>query len=155
MKKYLNLILIQVVLSIISGILIYKMSLIGRIGIHLLFRKYMIFRSWWKTALLLLLIQGILIFILAFVRNFSSKKKAQWINYIMVLVGIIGLFATYLDFTITSHRLMKNSFHSGFYLFWIGWFITCGWFIFTQQKHFSENREEFTTNEDINNITKQ
>ena len=116
----------------------------------------------WKTVLRRVLVMipqlfilSILIFILDFVRNFSSKKKAQWINYIMVLVGIIGLFATYLDFTITSHRLMKNSFHSGFYLFWIGWFITCGWFIFTHQKHFSENREEFTTNEDINNITKQ
>ncbi|MDO4881498.1 MAG: DUF4499 domain-containing protein [Capnocytophaga sp.] len=155
MKKYINLILIQAILSVISGVLIYKMSLIGRIGIHLWFRKYIIFRSWWKTALLLLLVQGIIIFVLALVRNIASKKGAQWTNYTMLLLGIIGCFATYLDFTMTSHKLMKNSFHSGFYLFWIGWFITCGWFIFTHQKHFSEKMEEITTNENINNINKQ
>ena len=110
MKKYLNLILIQVVLSIISGILIYKMSLIGRIGIHLLFRKYMIFRSLVENSIIITFDTRYINIYTCLCKKFQLQKESSRINYIMVLGGIIGLFATYLDFTITSHRLMKNQF---------------------------------------------
>ena len=129
MRKITSLFLFQALASVISGILITQMSLLGRIGIHTMYRQFIVFRSWWKTALLLFVIQCLLIGVLWLIRQYSSGKAVKKISGLCLLIGIIGFGFTYWDFTTTMHKVMKARFHFGFYLFWIGWGVTCLYFI--------------------------
>ena len=122
MKNVTILSLVQTLLSLISGVLISKMSFIGKIGISTMYREYTIFKTWWKTALLLLVIQ-------------------------LVLIAVLQLFRTkvsvsFSDFTTTSHKMMKLSFHLGFYLFWVGWFITCFYYLLFKNKKKEDNIQQ-------------
>jgi len=50
----------------------------------------------------------------------------------LLVAGVLGLVITYYDFQHTySHRLLKERFHLGFYLFWLGWMGTCVFFLVT------------------------
>lgn len=129
MKNITILALFQALSSVISSILISNMSFIGRIGVSTMYRQYLIFKTWWKTALLLFVIQLILIVILYAVRKLNFKL-GRMLALLFLFVGIVGTYFTYIDFTTTNHKMMKISFHSGFYLFWISWFITCFYFLF-------------------------
>ena len=129
MKNITILALFQALSSVISSILISNMSFIGRIGVSTMYRQYLIFKTWWKTALLLFVIQLILIVILYAARKLNFKL-GRMLALLFLFVGIVGTYFTYIDFTTTNHKMMKLSFHSGFYLFWISWFITCFYFLF-------------------------
>lgn len=121
--------LFQGLISVVSGILITQMSLLGRIGIHTMYRQFLVFRSWWKTALLFFAAQCLLLALLYGVRKamrLSSAKKVAWI---LLLIGILGAGTTYWDFSHTMHKVMKAKFHFGFYLFWLGWAVSCLYFI--------------------------
>ena len=133
MGKYTSLLLFQAFSSVISGVLITKMSFLGRIGVHTMYREYLVFRSWWKTALLLFIIQAVLILILVICKKVATLALTRFVSLALIVLGAIGLFFTYIDFTTTSHKLMKSSFHWGFYLFWIGWFISCLFFLFSKK----------------------
>ena len=129
MKRSTSLLLFHALLSVVSGILVTQMSLLGRIGIHTMYRQFMVFRSWWKTALLLFAAQCLLLGLLWGVRkmaNLSAAKKTAWL---LLIVGVAGFGATYWDFSATMHKVMKAKFHFGFYLFWIGWWVSCLYFI--------------------------
>ncbi|MBW3518355.1 hypothetical protein [Flavobacterium sp. NKUCC04_CG] len=134
MKNASILILIQAVIALLCGILMSKMSFVGRMGIQFLHRDYLIFKTWWKTALLILCIQLILIAIMMLVRYFSPVKTTKMVSVLFLVLGVIGAYATYIDFTTTSHKMMKGSFHSGGYLFWVGWIISCIYFLFWNKK---------------------
>ncbi len=134
MKGLSTFITFQALLSTISGIMMANMSWIGKVSIFLLYRDYGILKSWWKTALLLFGIQLLIIFIL-----WLSKRLLP--NFVSVIIAIlllicvgIGAYYTYLDFTTTSHRLLKSSFHFGGYLFWVACAMTCLYFIFGKIK---------------------
>lgn len=139
MKNVSILALFQALSSVISGILISKMSFIGRVGINMMHREYLIFKTWWKTALLFFVTQLVLILILEILRKISPKFQ-KIISFLLVIIGGVGAYLTYIDFTTTSHKMMKMSFHSGFYLFWVSWFITCFYYLFQRfpQKHKKE-----------------
>ena len=129
MKKSTSILLFQGLISVVSGILITQMSLLGRIGIHTMYRQFLVFRSWWKTALLFFAAQCLLLALLYGVRKamrLSSAKKVAWI---LLLIGILGAGTTYWDFSHTMHKVMKAKFHFGFYLFWLGWAVNCLYFI--------------------------
>ncbi|WP_177762942.1 hypothetical protein [Flavobacterium sp. I3-2] len=128
MKKILNLILLQGIISLISGILLSKMSLVGKIGISVVYTEYSLLKTWWKGALVVFLIQLILIAILYVSKRFALYKNFVIINLVLVILGLLGLFFTYIDFTTTSHKYMNSKFHSGGYLVWAGWFINCIYF---------------------------
>lgn len=134
MKNISILALIQAILALICGILMSKMSFIGRMGINFLHRDYLIFKTWWKTALAILAIQLILILILVVARSLSSSKVNRLICLLFLIFGLIGAYATYIDFTTTTHKMMKGSFHSGGYLFWFGWLISCLYFMISSSK---------------------
>ncbi len=128
MKNLSILSLVQGVLSLLSAVLISKMSFVGRIGVSTFYSQYAIFKVWWKTAILLFIVQFVLIL---FLNTFRTKVSAGFARLLAVLlagIGLLGFYLTYVDFTTTSHKLMKFSFHSGFYLFWIGWLISCTYF---------------------------
>ncbi|WP_313375365.1 hypothetical protein [Chishuiella sp.] len=112
--------------SLISGILISKMSLLGKIGISIVHTEYTLLKFWWKTALLFFIIQTFLHIILSLWQYKNYNSKARFILPVFFfLLGILGLYYTHYDFTETSHRLLKVSFHAGFYLFWATWLLNC------------------------------
>ncbi|HEY4539932.1 MAG TPA: hypothetical protein VIG94_07990 [Faecalibacter sp.] len=135
MKNRFILLLILALFSIVSGVLISKMSFIGKVGITFLYDEYTILKSWWQTALMLFVVQmGIFGLMYYFHFKQTAVLMRKILPLILIVVGIIGLYLTFIDFTETSHRLMSTSFHMGFYLFWITWFINCIYFLVLQKK---------------------
>ncbi len=130
MKNKIIHLLILAFSSLLSGIMISKMSLIGKIGITIIYNEYTILKSWWKTALLLFIIQ-VVIFIALSIWDANTVKrfKRLLLPLVFLFIGIIGFIYTYYDFTETSHRLLKKTFHIGFYIFWLTWFGNCLFFM--------------------------
>ena len=153
MKRSTSLLLFHALLSVVSGILITQMSLLGRIGIHTMYRQFMVFRSWWKTALLLFAAQCLLLGLLWGVQkmaNLSVAKKTAWL---LLIVGIAGFGATYWDFSTTMHKVMKAKFHVGFYLFWIGWWVSCLYFITIKNEKPNNEIVSQLDNEPVDKLT--
>lgn len=129
-SPYIYLILAQAALCWLSAYLISKISTIGKIGIALFYKEYRLLRSGWKTFLLFFGIQLLIILLLHLTRKRSSAKKTIFTASVFIALALIGLFTTFSDFHQTySHRLLKERFHLGFYLFWIGWIASCVFFI--------------------------
>ncbi|MGV4529103.1 hypothetical protein [Ornithobacterium rhinotracheale] len=134
MKNQINLILLQAISSLISGILVSKMSWIGKVGIGLIYRDYAILKNWWKAALLFFGVQLILILILNIIRWIAGIGAQKIGSFILLILSIVGLYYTYIDFTETSHKMLKTSFHAGFYLVWASVMISCLYFLFMRRK---------------------
>lgn len=135
MKNRIIAVLVLAFSSLLSGILISKMSFIGRVGITIIYNEYAILKSWWKTALLFFAIQAILFVVFSIWQKQNTSKLKQFILPIIFLfIGFGGLYYSYNDFTQTSHRLLKASFHFGFYLFWMTWFANCIYFLIKRPK---------------------
>lgn len=133
-NKWIILLLLQVIVSLISGILLSKMSIIGRIGVSTVYTEYGFLKHWYKGFAAVLVAQIILIAILWLVKRFTTYKNFSIVNLVFIILGLLGLLYTYYDFTSTSHKYMNDQFHWGGYLFWIGWFITCFYFFFARVK---------------------
>ncbi|MFV0195488.1 hypothetical protein OBJ93_08390 [Empedobacter falsenii] len=139
MKNKIIHLLILAFSSLLSGIMISKMSYIGKVGITIIYNEYTILKSWWKTALLLFAIQAIIFVVLSVWKLKTTKRLKQLLlPFIFLSIGIIGLIYTYYDFTETSHRLLKKTFHFGFYIFWLTWFGNCIFFMSKQKKKLEE-----------------
>lgn len=134
MKNTALLILIQGVLSLLCGILSSQMSFIGRMSIQLMYRDYLIFKSWWKTALVFFIIQLAIIIVLAALKAYAGLRTVRVLAFILLLTGLIGAYLTYIDFTTTSHRFMRTKFHIAGYLFWFSWCINCIYFMVSRKK---------------------
>lgn len=140
MKRTVPFILFLIGLSIVSGVLLSKASLVGRTGINLFYKEYKFLKIWWQgalfiftTLLLLLLLQGL-------VQKIASKRTAKLVHISSIALAAIGLYFTYNDFRHTlSHRLLGERFHLGGYLFWFGWLAISFFYLFKKQP--------FTTNE--------
>lgn len=48
--------------------------------------------------------------------------------------GAYLAYLMYMDFTTTAHRLLKFDFHLGGYLIWVGWGLSCLYFLFIKKK---------------------
>ncbi|QTV06449.1 hypothetical protein [Faecalibacter bovis] len=122
MKNKIILVLLLAFLSLLSGILISKMSLLSKAGITFIYNEYSILKSWWKTGLIMFVIQIIIFFILSIIQK-NTDKKVRYYGFplIIIIIGTVGFYMTYFNFTETSNRLMNNSFKIGFYLFWLTW----------------------------------
>lgn len=133
-NKWIILLLLQVIVSLISGILLSKMSIIGRIGVSTVYTEYGFLKHWYKGFAAVLLAQIILIAMLWLVKRFTTYKNFSIVNLVFIILGLLGLLYTYYDFTSTTHKYMNDQFHWGGYLFWMGWFITCFYFFFARVK---------------------
>ncbi|WP_333660411.1 hypothetical protein [Chishuiella changwenlii] len=143
MKNRIIAVLVLAFSSLLSGILISKMSFIGRVGITIIYNEYAILKSWWKTALLFFVIQVVLFIIFSIWQKKNVSKLKQFIlPMVFLIMGFGGLYYTYHDFTETSHRLLKASFHFGFYLFWMTWFANCMYFLIIKPTNENEILEE-------------
>lgn len=129
-KQVAILVAAQALLCVISAYLISKISLIGKIGIALFYKEYKILRSGWKTFLLFFMIQLVIIGVLYLLHHKRSRKATVYTALGIMAAALTGLGFTYNDFLHTyTHRLLKERFHMGFYLFWIGMIASCVFFL--------------------------
>lgn len=128
-RKLTFLIAFQSVFTLLQVYLISKISLLGRIGIAIAYTEYKFLRSGWKMYLLLMAVQLLTIGLLRYVYKTRERRTYFTVIGAVATVALAGLWFTYNDFTHTlSHRLLKEPFHLGFYLFWLGLLITCAFF---------------------------
>ena len=124
----------------LSGWLMQKPSLIGRVGIALMYKEYAFLRTWWKTAAI-----EAGIFLLPLLLISLPGKKLKTVTFrilllLLVLTGLAGLYLTWNDFhETTTHRWLKERFHMGAYLFWAGFLsIPVYFFVQTLTTHANE-----------------
>jgi hypothetical protein len=133
-RRIFTLLLCQLLLCWLETYLISKISLIGKVGIATVHHEYALLRSFWKTYALLSILQVALIITLYVLGKRSSKKITNLVSTVLLVAGLLGLVFTFLDFLHTySHRLLKERFHLGFYIFWLSWMCTCLFFLFSDK----------------------
>jgi hypothetical protein len=108
-------------LAAIAGWTLSKATLVGKVGIHFLHREYAFLNSWWKGALFILAVWLIFEFIQFRIWKKYSRGLNRAIQIGFIVLAIVGLYYTYLDFSTFSHGMLGKRFHIGGYLFWIGW----------------------------------
>ncbi len=133
-RRLLVLVLTQLLLCWYETYLISKISTIGKIGIATSYHQYHWLRVFWLTYAILTFFQLALILTLHIMTNRAAKKMTNLVSTILFVAGGLGLVLTFQDFMHTySHRLLKERFHLGFYIFWISWMGTCLYFLFSNR----------------------
>lgn len=123
-KRISFLVIFLAALACFSGYLMSKASFIGRIGITYVYKEYRFLKTWWKGALAVFIVWIVLLVIQTIIEKKSLKRTAIIIHVAFILLALVGLYFTYSDFEhTTSHRWLKEKFHIGVYLFWLGWII--------------------------------
>lgn len=126
MRRNIIFIIYLAALSVISGWLMSRMSWIGRVGVNLMHQEYKFLKTWYLGGGVVF---GILLLLFAIqytIQRRLSRIVAQGIHGLCLVVAVIGLWATYSDFRHDlSHSLLRERFHLGAYLFWIGWISIC------------------------------
>lgn len=122
-------------LSVLSGYLLSKASLVGRTGINLFYKEYRFLKTWYKGAALVLGVWLLLFFLHRLAQNKLSQSRAKLVHVLAILAALVGLYFTYADFRNTlSHQLLGERFHLGAYLFWIGWLLIAVFHLWPQKK---------------------
>jgi len=129
-NRSIPLLLFLVFLSCISGYLMSKASLAGRIGISLFYKEYSFLKTWWQGALVVLAGLIVVFLLLRFFSRRGSISK-KWIAPVaVILLALIGFYLTWQDFHQTrTHKMLGERFHIGAYLFWVGWIVTAIFFL--------------------------
>lgn len=123
-KRISLLVVFLAALACLSGYLMSKASFIGRLGMTYVYKEYRFLKTWWQGALTVFVVWMILLIIQVIVEKKLSKAKATFVHVLFILLALVGLYFTYSDFQhTTSHRWLKEKFHIGAYLFWLGWII--------------------------------
>ncbi len=133
-NKWVILVLIQAIISLVAGILLSKMSLIGKVGVSTVYTEYGFLKHWYKGFAAVFSLELLLIAILWIVKRVTTFKNFSIVNLVLIILGLLGLIYTFYDFTATNHKYMNGQFHAGGYLFWAGWFFTCLFFFFVRVK---------------------
>lgn len=122
MRRNLPFILYLAVLSALSGWLMSHMSWIGRVGINLFHKEYKFLKVWYRGGGLVFGIL-LLLFLLQWLADRRlPRATARVAQIIALLAAICGLWVTYSDFRSDfTHNVLKERFHLGAYLFWVGW----------------------------------
>jgi hypothetical protein len=137
-KRISILVVFLAALSCLSGYLMSKASFIGRLGMTYVYKEYRFLKTWWKGALTVFIVWMILLIIQLIIERKLSKQKAIVVHVIFILLALAGLYFTYSDFqNTTSHRWLKERFHIGAYLFWLGWIIISVFCMIQKRKRIS------------------
>ena len=130
MKRNILFTLLLAMLSAISGFLMSNMSWIGRIGINMMHKEYKFLKVWWQGGLAVFGALMLLFLIHALLEKKLPFIVAKVMHVLMFFAAVFGLWYTYNDFyDDITHRLLRNVFHIGAYLFWAGWMMTCFFFL--------------------------
>lgn len=134
MKRNVLFLLFLFILSGISGYLLSKASLAGRVGISLFYKEYSFLKVWWQGGLLFFCCWLLLFFLQGAAERKLAATTAKTIQIVTIVAALTGMYLTYQDFRhTTSHRWLGERFHLGGYLFWIGW-ISISVFYLTREK---------------------
>ena len=135
MKKFLNITLIQFLLSVISAMLLSQMSWIGKMGITFFYKSYEILKSPLKTGAAIFLMQLLIILILHLFNATASRKVNRIVCVFIFILAVLGLAYTVYDFNQEfSHRILKSKFHYGGYLIWVAVMFTSLYYFFQPGK---------------------
>lgn len=109
-------------MSALSGYMMSKISLVGRLGINMFHKEYKFLKVWWQGAIAVFAIWLIIYIIHSIIKRRVSKASALAANLISLIIAIGGLYFTYSDFRQDfTHNIIGERSHIGFYLFWVGW----------------------------------
>jgi hypothetical protein len=99
-------------------------SLVGRVGMDLFYKQYRFLKTWWQGALLVFAVWILVLFVQGLVQKKLSAPKARIFHIVMIMFALAGFYFTWSDFHhTTTHRWLKDRFHIGAYLFWLGWIL--------------------------------
>ena len=144
-KRISLLIVFLVALASLCGYLMSKASFIGRLGMTYVYKEYRFLKTWWQGALTVFVVWIVLLIIQTIVEKKLSKAIATAVHVVFILLALVGLYFTYLDFQhTTSHRWLKEKFHIGAYLFWLGWVVISAFCIVQNRKNIIKE-ESITT----------
>ena len=136
MKRSSILFLILISISVISGWLLSKASLIGRTGINLFYKEYQFLKVWWQGALVVLVVYIGLWLLHQLANSRFNRNRAILAHSLMLFIYLAGLYFTYQDFrTDLSHRLLGERFHLGAYLFWLGAIMIAIFYLFKNNNY--------------------
>ncbi len=135
MKRTILFLLFLAGLAIASGYLMSQMSWIGRLGINLVHKEYKFLKYWWQGAAVVYGVLLLLFVIQSVVHRAAHIAVARIIHFLFLVGAAGGFYLTQQDFSDDfSHHLLKQRFHIGAYLFWVGWACICVFFLFTAGK---------------------
>lgn len=122
MKRKFLFVLFLFLFAGLTGYVLSKASLVGRLGISLFYRQYKFLKVWWQGGLLVFSVWIILFILQGLAQKKLSYFASKAVHILAIVAAVTGLFFTYQDFRhTTSHRWLGERFHLGGYLFWIGW----------------------------------
>ncbi len=122
MNKNLPFILYLASLSALAGWLLSRMSWIGRVGINLVHKEYKFLKVWYEGAGVIFGVLMILFLVHYLFQTRTKRGTARLANVIAMLLALAGLYFTYNDFRSDfTHSILRERFHLGAYLFWVGW----------------------------------
>ena len=125
----------------LAGWLMSHMSWIGRVGINLIHKEYKFLKVWYQGGGVVLAVLLLLFLLQWLARRRLSANGGKGVQMICILIGLGGLFLTYSDFRSDfSHNILKERFHLGAYLFWIGW-ISIGLYLLAVPERKAERSE--------------
>jgi hypothetical protein len=123
-KKFLLLLLVLILLACLSGYLMSKPSLVGKIGISVFYKQYAFLSKWWQGAVSVFGTWLVLLIIQYTAQRKLSRRNAIILESALIVLALVGFYFTYRDFRdTTTHRWLKDRFHIGAYLFWFGWIL--------------------------------
>lgn len=121
-RRNLPFIVFLLLLSALSGWLMSHMSWIGRVGIDLMHKEYKPLKVWYRGGGIVFAILLVLFLLQWLADRKLAKPKARGVQIVALLLAVAGLLFTYNDFrTDFTHNILKERFHLGMYLFWVGW----------------------------------
>lgn len=125
MKRLLPLIAALAGMSIVSGILLSKMSFLARTSMSIFRKKYQHYafmKVWWQGALYFFIVLMLLLALQVYIQKKWSKRNSIFAQSLFLFLALVGLYFTYHDFRADiTHRWAGERLHLGFYLFWIAW----------------------------------
>lgn len=135
MKKPFLFVLFLVLLSTLSGYMLSKASLVGRVGINLFYKEYSFLKVWWQAGLVVFAVLMFIFGVQSVLYYRANKSIARGTQVSALLIAITGLVLTYNDFRDNlAHRWMGERFHIGAYCFWFGWIAICIFLLLQKKK---------------------
>ncbi|PQJ10038.1 cytochrome d ubiquinol oxidase subunit II [Flavipsychrobacter stenotrophus] len=129
-KRTIPFLLLLAGLSAVSGFLMSNMSWIGRIGINLIHKEYKFLKVWWQGALAVYVALLVLFVVQYIIQKRTHFVVGKLLHVLCFAAAIGGLYFTFSDFSNDiTHRMLRDVFHVGAYLFWVGWMLISIFFL--------------------------
>ncbi len=95
-------------LSAVSGYLLSRASLVGRVGINLFYKEYKFLKTGWQGALLVFVVLVFVLLAHHTAQNNLVRGKQIGFFLVMLLLAVTGLFFTYSDFRHSLSHLWQR-----------------------------------------------